>query len=96
MQLARTYHIPAERIEEAITELRVRELIEAPSAPANPTRTIGRLTDMGCAVLTRLVAARREHLAELVAEWDATKGVDAATYLTGAVRDMIADVRRPA
>jgi EmrB/QacA subfamily drug resistance transporter len=95
-QLARTYHIPMERIDAATAELRARELIEAPSMDGNPPQRFGRLTDMGCNVLNRLVAARREHLAELVAEWNAEQGEDAATYLTGAVRDMIADVRRPA
>jgi hypothetical protein len=44
----------------------------------------------------RLVEARRAHLAELVEEWNATNNGDAAAYLTDAVRDMIADVRRPA
>jgi EmrB/QacA subfamily drug resistance transporter len=95
-QLARTYHIPMERIDAATAELRARALIEAPSMDGNPPHRFGRLTDMGCNVLNRLVAARREHLAELVAEWNAEQGKDAATYLTGAVRDMIADVRRPA
>jgi EmrB/QacA subfamily drug resistance transporter len=95
-QLARTYHIPTERLEAAIAELRSRGLIEPQNANANPSHTIGGLTDMGCTVLNRLVAARREHLAELVAEWNAAEDGDAAAYLTAAVRDMIADVRRPA
>ena len=46
--------------------------------------------------MDRLVAARRAHLAELVKEWNASDDENAADYLTGSVRDMIADVRRPA
>jgi EmrB/QacA subfamily drug resistance transporter len=95
-ELARAYHIPMERLEAATDELRARDLIEPPKADPNPLHTFGGLTDMGCAVLNRLVVARREHLAELVAEWNASEDGDAAAYLTAAVHDMIADVRRPA
>jgi hypothetical protein len=45
-------------------------------------------------VLDRLVAARREHLAELAAEWDPTEENDAASYLRGAVNDLVPDARR--
>ncbi len=93
--LARTHHIPMERIREATIELCTRGLLETPHAGQNADHVMGRLTDEGCAVLTRLVAARRAYLAELIAEWNAEEGEDAATYLTNTVRDMIADVRRP-
>jgi hypothetical protein len=53
------------------------------------------LTDAGCAVLSRLVAARREHLEELATEWDPEHDGDAATYLRRAVRDLVPDVERP-
>lgn len=56
---------------------------------------MGQLTDAGCSVLGRLVAARREYLATLVAEWNPGSET-AADYLRNSVRDMIADVRRPA
>jgi len=46
-------------------------------------------------VLGKLVAARREYLAGLVAEWNPGSET-ASEYLRNSVRDMIADVRRPA
>jgi EmrB/QacA subfamily drug resistance transporter len=95
-QLARTHHIPMERIRDALAELGDRGLIEPSPAGERDDHVMGRLTPTGCRVLDRLVAARREHLAELVAEWNASKEGDATKYLTDAVRDMIADVRRPA
>jgi EmrB/QacA subfamily drug resistance transporter len=95
-QLARTHHIPMERIHAALDELCGRGLIEPPRAGARNVHVMGRLTPAGCRVMDRLVAARRERLAELVAEWKASEDGDAASYLTETVRDMIADVRRPA
>jgi len=94
--LAGHYHISMERIRAALAELRDRGLIEAPRAREHDDHVPGRLTPAGCGVLDRLVAARREHLAELVAEWNVGEDGDAAAYLTDSVRDMIADVRRPA
>jgi hypothetical protein len=57
---------------------------------------IGSLTPAGCAVLERLVGARRAHLADLVAEWSLHQGEDAATYLRRVVYGLVEDVRRPA
>jgi EmrB/QacA subfamily drug resistance transporter len=90
--LAAAHHIPMERMREAIAELRARDLIDAPGVKGMP---IGKLTAAGCSVLGRLVAARREYLATLVAEWNPGSET-AADYLRNSVRDMIADVRRPA
>ena len=95
-QLARTHHIPMERIRAALEELCGRGLIESPPAGVRSDHVMGRLTPAGCSVMGRLVAARREHLAELVAEWNTSGEGDAADYLTSTVRDMIADVRQPA
>jgi EmrB/QacA subfamily drug resistance transporter len=95
-QLARTHHIPMARIHAAREELCGRGLIESPRAGAGGDLAMGRLTPAGCSVMGRLVAARREHLAELVEEWNASEDENAAQYLTESVRDMIVDVRRPA
>jgi EmrB/QacA subfamily drug resistance transporter len=95
-QLARTHHIPMERIHAALEELCGRGLIESPPAGVHNDHAMGRLTPEGCSVMGRLVAARREHLAELVTEWNASDDENAAEYLTDSVRDMIADVRQPA
>jgi EmrB/QacA subfamily drug resistance transporter len=94
--LARQHHLSMERIRDALSALRDRGLIEEPRPREGGDHAIGRLTPMGCNVLNRLVEARREHLGQLVAEWNVIEDGDAAAYLTEAVRDMIADVRRPA
>jgi hypothetical protein len=46
-------------------------------------------------VLERLVASRRAHLTDLVAEWEASERPDPGLYLRKAVADLIADVRQP-
>ena len=94
--LARTHHIPMERMHQALAELRARNLIDAPPRAAHDGPVLGRPTSEGCSVLNRLVAARRAHLADLVREWNVAQGEDAAAYLQTSVRDLIADVRRPA
>ena len=90
--LAEVHRIPMTRIHEAMAELRARDLLTTPSADGH---SFGRLTDAGCHVLGKLVAARREYLAGLVAEWNPGSET-ASEYLRNSVRDMIADVRRPA
>lgn len=85
--ILREHGIPQERIDVAFGELRDRGLLQMDPRPV--------LTDAGCTVLTRLVAARREHLEELAAEWDPEHHGDAATYLRVAVRELVPDVERP-
>lgn len=90
--LAGAHRIPMTRVREAMTELRARDLLTPASADGH---SFGRLTDAGCRVLGRLVAARRAYLSGLVAEWN-PGSENASEYLRSSVRDMIADVRRPA
>ena len=90
--LAGMHRIPLTRMQEAMAELRARGLLAESGSDAH---SFGRITDAGCDVLGRLVAARREYLAGLVAEWN-PGSENAAEYLRNSVRDMIADVRRPA
>jgi hypothetical protein len=85
--LGRARGIPAERVRSALADLREAGLI---GPGPNPT-----LTASGCAVLDRLVTARRAHLAELAADWDPARDPDTATYLRSAVQDLVPDVRRP-
>jgi EmrB/QacA subfamily drug resistance transporter len=89
--LARSRGIPPERAQGALEELRRRSLVTVP----RPDSTAhSELTTSGCQVLERIVSARRAHLAELAEEWDPTHEDDAASYLRGAVRDLVPDVRR--
>jgi EmrB/QacA subfamily drug resistance transporter len=84
--------VPAERVEQALRELE-QEGLTAPgghTADGLPGRV---LSPRGCEVMDRLVAARRAHLAELLAEWDPGEE-DAAEYLRSAVRELVPDARR--
>ena len=89
--LAKHREIPAERVTAALDELRSRGLVVGAGTDATD-RT--KLTSSGCEVLDRLVSARRVHLAELAAEWDASQQKDVAEYLRNAVRDLVPDTRR--
>jgi EmrB/QacA subfamily drug resistance transporter len=95
IELGRTRGIQAERVRTALDELRQRNLIATSDAGAGDTARPA-LTPAGCEVLERLVAARRAHLADLAADWNSQRDTDAATYLRGAVRELVPDVRRPA
>jgi len=90
-ELARRRGIPAERAQGALEELRRRGLVTIPRPDSS---THSQLTASGCQVLERLVSARRAHLEELAEEWDPEHGVEAASYLRNAVRDLVPDVRR--
>ena len=75
------HRISAEQIHAALDELELRGLIDHPDAPV--------LTPAGCAVLNVLNAARREHLAELAADWDTARDAGAAAYLREAVANVV-------
>jgi hypothetical protein len=89
-ELARERGIPVERAQAALEELRRRGLL---TVPRGEEWSHSKLTQSGCQVLDRLVAARRAHLAELAEEWDPTNKNDAASYLRDAVRDLVPDTR---
>jgi DNA-binding MarR family transcriptional regulator len=90
-ELARHREIPAERVSAALDELRGRRLVSGAGTDAGSR---AKLTPSGCEVLDRLVSARREHLAELAAEWDPSQQKDVAEYLRSAVRDLVPEARR--
>jgi DNA-binding MarR family transcriptional regulator len=90
--LARTHGIGRDRVDGAMRELEDRGLVAARSAGGDGTSERS-LSPAGCAVMDRLVAARREHLAELVEEWE--PGTQpAAEYLRSSVRELVPDTRR--
>jgi hypothetical protein len=66
------------------TELLEKSLI----APA-PGEDVYTLTREGCDIYNRLVAARREHLAELWPEWSPKKREDVAAILRNLARELI-------
>jgi hypothetical protein len=89
--LGRTRAVDPRRIEVALEELEARQLTITGDHTVDglPGRE---LTPQGRAVMDRLVAARRAHLADLLREWDPGEE-NASDYLRSAVRDLIPDTR---
>jgi hypothetical protein len=88
IELGHRRHIAPDRIRGALEELDDRELIAI--ASSYPLRLV--VTSRGCAILEKLVQARREHLEDLAADWDPAHQPDAAEYLRLVVRNSIPDV----
>jgi DNA-binding MarR family transcriptional regulator len=90
--LARARGVEAERVDAALRELDQSGLTVTGEHTADglPGR---KLSAKGCEVMDRLVAARRAHLAELLAEWDPGEE-SAADYLRSAVGRLVPETRR--
>ena len=71
------------------------ELVSAklvtPAGPDDGART---LTPAGCAVLDRLLDARRAHLAELIAEWPVEERDTVRQHLRAIAQGLVPDVAR--
>ena len=79
--------VEVERAGDGIRELLERGLITiAPEAGQT-------LTHAGCAVLERLIEARRSWLSELAMEWKSDEQEDVRAFLRRAVRDVVPDAR---
>jgi EmrB/QacA subfamily drug resistance transporter len=83
-ELGRRGKCDAKNVEAASAELLNKSLIEAGSV-AN----VYRLTGAGCETYNRLVAARREHLAELWPEWSPKKREEVAEILRRLARELV-------
>ena len=94
--LARANGVGKDRIDTAWGELVERGLLSVAEVSTEVPKPRFKLTDAGCAVLDKLVVARREHLAELAADWNPDEDGDAAEYLRDAAHEMVPEVRRPA
>ncbi|HET6679761.1 MAG TPA: MFS transporter [Gemmatimonadaceae bacterium] len=93
--IAGEHHIDPSRVATALAELRARALIEARDMDAAQGRAALVLTEDGCAVLNRLVTARREHLAELAADWGRSGTPEPSAFLARAVERVLPEVRSP-
>jgi len=82
--LGRGYGVEPERMREAAEELGRRGLVET----RDGTRP---LTRQGCAVFSRLAAARRERLAELFSDWPAEKHEELAALIARLAREIVPD-----
>lgn len=85
--LGRTAQVDAPVIDRALGELRDRGLVADGSGGLRPT-------DAGCAVLDRLVDARRAHLAEVLAEWNPERRGELAERIRQMSRDLVPNTPR--
>ena len=83
-ELGRRGKCDAKNLQAAAAELLHKSLIAA-GADAD----VYRLTEAGCEIYNRLVAARREHLAELWPEWSPKKREEVAEILRRLARELI-------
>jgi EmrB/QacA subfamily drug resistance transporter len=83
-ELGRKGKVDAGKLKAATTELLDKSLI-APGSVAD----VYELTGAGCEMYNRLVAARREHLAELWPEWSPKKREEVAEILRRLARELI-------
>ncbi|HEX7295031.1 MAG TPA: MFS transporter, partial [Pyrinomonadaceae bacterium] len=92
VELGRRGKCETRRLKAATAELLARGLlIPAESPPDNVDRlsNVYRLSDAGREIYNRLVAARREHLAELWPEWSPKKREEVADILRRLARELI-------
>jgi EmrB/QacA subfamily drug resistance transporter len=87
--LGATHGVAREQVDAATDELRQRGLIERAVRQDAASYAV---TTAGCTVLGRLVEARRDHLRDLLAEWN-PRNEDAATFLRDAARELVPDAR---
>ncbi len=76
------------KLQDSKTELLDKSLIAATSATG-----VYQLNEGGCEIYNRLVAARREHLAELWPEWSPKKREEVATILRNLARELIPETK---
>lgn len=69
------------------------ELLEKSLVVPASTNDVYTLTGAGCDIYNRLVAARREHLAELWPEWSPKKREEVATILRNLARELIPETK---
>ena len=87
-RLGRKGKVDQIKLQTARTELLDKSLI-APTSASD----VYRLTEAGCKIYNRLVAARREHLAELWPDWSPKKREDVATILRNLAHELIPETK---
>jgi EmrB/QacA subfamily drug resistance transporter len=90
-ELARSYGVETSRLHDA-----QQDLVRRGFVTANGDGKLNRkITPEGCAVFNRLARARREHLAEICAEWPAGKREELAAALRQVVRQIVPEAHAP-
>jgi hypothetical protein len=69
------------------------ELLDKSLVAPTSTTDVYQLNEGGCEIYNRLVAARREHLAELWPEWSPKKREEVATILRNLARELIPETK---
>jgi len=69
------------------------ELLDKSLVTPTPVTDVYQLNEAGCEIYNRLVAARREHLAELWPEWSPKKREEVATILRNLARELIPETK---
>ena len=87
-ELGRRGKCDARMLKRATDELLSKSLIQTDSAS-----NVYALTDAGCDVYNRLVAARRERLAELWPEWSPNKREEVAEIMRRLARELVAEAK---
>ncbi|MBX6363521.1 MAG: DHA2 family efflux MFS transporter permease subunit [Gemmatimonadetes bacterium] len=90
-ELGRSKGVPPERIDAALGQLYGRGLLVDRRLDG---RVVREPSDAGSAVLARLVAARREHLTALAAEWGADRRAELPDVLRELARELVPEARR--
>jgi len=88
VSLARSHRIEPDRINAALSELLERRLIVETDSGEGKGRKRA-LTEEGCHVFNRLVAARRERLAELWPEWSPEKREEVVELIRRLARELV-------
>src|SRR3954471_9959355 len=83
-----------DEVHAAMADLQRRGLIVEDPVNGNAARWC--LTRAGCALLTKLVAARRAHLAELFADWGPSRREEMAVLLRRLADELVPDVQTKA
>jgi EmrB/QacA subfamily drug resistance transporter len=88
--LGRAYGVDPARMESGLAELHDRGLVAGGPVGEAGAR---QLTPEGCAIFSRLAAARRERLAELFSEWPRETHEELAALLRRLAREIVPDAR---
>ena len=88
---ARAHHMDAERLGTALAQLEADGLVIATTPTGDGARSGRFLTPAGASVLARLVAAHRESLAEVVAEWKPERHAELRALLDELAEDVEAE-----
>lgn len=86
-RLAAHYDIDPDRVRAAAADLVARGFLTTPPVAGRPAE----ITATGCAVLERLVEARRQHLTETLLDWGPERRAEVAAAIARLSRDLVPD-----